>query len=367
MGSRPYWPELPYEDWRDTLATLHLWTQIIGKVRLGLAPWVNHGWQVALYVTASGLGTSPMPFDAESLELDFDFIHQRLVGRTSRGEAHAFRLEPQTVAEFYHRVEGLLASLGVAVAIHDLPSEWPDPIPFSQDRVHATYDPAAAQRFWRALVQADRAFKRFRSGFLGKASPVHFFWGAFDLAATRFSGRPAPPHPGGFPGFPTTSPAKRTPTRSAARASGRGARRTRGRRSTPTPTPSRRASAKNRSLPAPITKRRWASSSCRTRRSGPRGIPRPGCWTSCSRPTPPRRRPAAGTARRSSARWAFLDGCARSAETEPAPGEERSRRPTSRVRCCIELRTGARQGPAGCRSTSRVIQEVPPRPSRTTE
>jgi len=202
MGSRPDWPELPYEGWRDTLATLHLWTQIVGKVRLGLAPWVNHGWQVTLYVTASGLGTSPMPFDGESLELDFDFIHQRLVGRTSRGEAHAFRLEPQTVAEFYHRVEGLLASLRVAVAIHDLPSEWPNPVPFSQDRAHATYDPAAAQRFWRALVQADRVFKRFRSGFLGKASPVHFFWGAFDLAATRFSGRPAPPHPGGFPGLP---------------------------------------------------------------------------------------------------------------------------------------------------------------------
>ena len=196
------WPDLPYAAWRETAATLQLWTQIVGKVRLKLTPWLNHGWQVPLYVTARGLGTSPIPVGSEILELEFDFIAHRLVARTSRGGERTLALEPRTVADFYLRVIDLLDGIGVAVAINDMPSEVPSPIRFSQDRVHASYDAAAAHRFWRALVQVDRVFKLFRSGYLGKASPVHFFWGSFDLAVTRFSGRRAPRHPGGVPGLP---------------------------------------------------------------------------------------------------------------------------------------------------------------------
>ena len=196
------WPDLPYAGWRETAATLHLWTQIVGKVRLVLTPWLNHGWQVPLYVTTRGLGTSPIPVGSEILEIECDFISHRLMARTSRGEERGFPLEPQTVADFYRRVIGLLDGFGVTVAIHEMPNEIPNPIRFSQDYIHAAYDAAATRRFWRALIQADRLFKLFRSGFLGKASPVHFFWGSFDLAVTRFSGRPAPPHPGGVPGLP---------------------------------------------------------------------------------------------------------------------------------------------------------------------
>jgi hypothetical protein len=196
------WPDLPYPAWRDTVATLHLWTQIVGKVRLALTPWLNHGWQVALYVTARGLGTSPIPIGHDILEIEFDFIAHRLAVRTSRGDERMLPLEPQTVAEFHRRVMELLHGIGVAVGINEMPNEIPNPVRFSEDRVHAAYDAAAAHRFWRVLVQADRVFKLFRSGFLGKASPVHFFWGSFELAVTRFSGRPAPRHPGGVPGLP---------------------------------------------------------------------------------------------------------------------------------------------------------------------
>lgn len=197
------WPDLPFPDWRDTAVTLHLWTQVVGKVRLALTPWLNHGWQVPLYVTARGLGTSPIPIDGgEVLEMEFDFVAQRLAARTSSGGEDALPLRPQTVADFYSGVLGLLTGLGVAVRIHPMPNEVADPIPFDKDQTHATYDAAAAHRFWRALLQVDRVFKLFRTGFLGKASPVHFFWGSFDLAVTRFSGRPAPPHPGGVPGLP---------------------------------------------------------------------------------------------------------------------------------------------------------------------
>ena len=196
------WPDLSYPAWRDTAVTLQLWTQIVGKVRVALTPWVNHGWQVPLYVTARGLGTSPIPVGGEILEIEFDFIGHRLVARTSRGEGRTIALEPQTVADFHARVVDLLEGLGVTVAINEMPNEVPDPIRFSQDRTHASYDADAAHRFWRALVQVDRIFKLFRSGFLGKASPVHFFWGSFDLAITRFSGRAAPLHPGGVPGLP---------------------------------------------------------------------------------------------------------------------------------------------------------------------
>jgi len=201
-AEREGWPELRYESWRETAATLHLWTQIAGKVRLSLTPWVNHSWQVPLYVSARGLTTSPIPFAGELLELEFDFLRHRLVVRSSRGEERGFALEPQTVSDFYARARDALRDLGVVVAIYERPAELADPIPFPQDRTHGAYDAEAAHGFWRALVRTDTVFKRFRSGFLGKVSPVHFFWGSFDLAVTRFSGRRAPLHPGGVPGLP---------------------------------------------------------------------------------------------------------------------------------------------------------------------
>jgi len=198
---RNAWPDLRYETWRETAATLQLWTQIVGKVRLGLAPWVNHSWQVPLYVTARGLTTSPMPFAGEILELEFDFVHHRLLGRTSRAEERSFALEPQTVADFYAHMRALGQELGVRVTMNERPVELAERIRFSEDRTHRSYDADAARRFWRVLVKTDVVLKHFRSGFLGKVSPVHFFWGSFDLAVTRFSGRRAPQHPGGIPGL----------------------------------------------------------------------------------------------------------------------------------------------------------------------
>jgi hypothetical protein len=195
------WPELAYFSWRDTVATLQLWTQIVGKIRLSLTPWVNHSWQVPLYVTARGLGTSPIPIGGEILEVEFDFIAHKLLVRTSTGRERSLALEPQMVAAFYSRVVDVLRSIGVTVAINELPCELPNPIRFSQDESHKAYDRSAAHRFWRALVQVDHVFKLFRSGFLGKVSPIHFFWGSFDLAVTRFSGRKAPLHPGRVPGL----------------------------------------------------------------------------------------------------------------------------------------------------------------------
>lgn len=196
------WPELAYPKWRDTAATLQLWTQIVGKVRLALTPWINHSWQVTLYVTARGLSTSPIPVDGEIFEIEFDFIGHRLLVRTSRGAERVLTLQPQSVADFHQQLMDLLRGLGIAVTINEMPNELPDPIPFSKDRVHHSYDASAAHAFWRTLIQADRVFKHFRSGFLGKVSPVHFFWGSFDLAVTRFSGGTAPLHPGGVPGLP---------------------------------------------------------------------------------------------------------------------------------------------------------------------
>jgi len=201
-AAEPLWPELTYRKWRDTAVTLHLWTQIVGKVRLALTPWLNHGWQVPLYVTSRGLGTSPIPIGPEILEMELDFIGHRLTVRTSLGAERFLVLAPQSVSEFYHQVMMLLGELGVAVSIHDMPNEVADPIPFPEDHSHRSYDATAVHAFWRVLVQADRILKQFRTGFLGKASAVHFFWGSFDLAVTRFSGRPAPLHPGGVPGLP---------------------------------------------------------------------------------------------------------------------------------------------------------------------
>ncbi|MBW4051962.1 MAG: hypothetical protein HIU85_10950 [Proteobacteria bacterium] len=198
------WPALSYPAWRDTAITLHLWTQIVGKVRLALTPWVNHGWQVPLYVTARGLGTSPIPCGREIFEMEFDLIAHRLAVRASWGAERSIALEPQSVGDFYRRILDLLQEMGISVRIGEMPNEIANAVPFPRDRLHAAYDAGAAHDFWRALVQADRLLKLFRSGFLGKASPVHFFWGSFDLAVTRFSGRVAPPHPGGVPSLPDT-------------------------------------------------------------------------------------------------------------------------------------------------------------------
>jgi hypothetical protein len=197
------WPDLAYPQWRDTALTLQLWTQVVGKIRLVLTPWVNHSWQVPLYVSARGLATGPIPTaDKHIIELEFDFhLHQLLV-RTSRGEEARIDLPGKSVAEFCRATLDALRLMGVTVTINEMPNEMPDPVRFSDDSVHASYDRAAAQNFWRVLLQADRLFKLFRSGFLGKVSPVHFFWGSFDLAVTRFSGRTAPPHPGGVPHLP---------------------------------------------------------------------------------------------------------------------------------------------------------------------
>ena len=201
-AARAAWPELAYEDWKDTLETLHLWTQVVGKIRLALTPWINHSWHVPLYVTARGLTTSPIPYGARTFEIAFDFLDHRLRIDTDDGPRAEFPLRPQTVADFYREVFARLAGLGIDVSIRTMPCEIPDAIPFEEDRTHSSYDAHAAARFWRALVQADRLFKAFRSRFAGKVSPVHFFWGSFDLAVTRFSGRRAPAHPGGVPNLP---------------------------------------------------------------------------------------------------------------------------------------------------------------------
>jgi Family of unknown function (DUF5996) len=193
------WPELPYAAWRDTCETLHLWTQIIGKIRLKRTPWLNHSWHVVLYVTARGLTTSPIPDGARTFEIEFDFIDHGLRIATSDGAVRQLPLKAQSVAHFYAAVMAALADLRIDVTIDEMPNELPQPVRFSQDEQHASYDPDAARRFAQLLVNADRVFKQFRTAFLGKASPVHFFWGSFDLAVTRFSGRRAPRHPGGVP------------------------------------------------------------------------------------------------------------------------------------------------------------------------
>ena len=196
------WPDLPFEAWTDTLATLHMWTQIVGKVRLVQSPWVNHSWHVTMYVTSRGLTTSPIPYGTRTFEMEFDFIAHQLTIRTGEGQAHHISLEPQSVATFYARLMAALDTLDLHVKIHARPNEVPEAIPFAQDTIHRSYDRAYAERFWRVLVQADRVLKIFRSRFAGKNSPVHFFWGAADLAVTRFSGRTAPEHPGGIPNLP---------------------------------------------------------------------------------------------------------------------------------------------------------------------
>ena len=190
------WPALPLSAWADTYATLHMWTQIVGKVRLALSPLVNHWWEVPLYVSARGLTTSPIPYANGIFEIEFDFIHHYLNVVTSEGKSSSMRLEPRSVADFYSDFMAMLASLGIKVKIWDMPVEIPNPIRFDQDRIHASYDPQSAHLFWRILVMVDSIFKEFRARFIGKVSPVHFFWGSFDLAVSRFSGRRAPERPG---------------------------------------------------------------------------------------------------------------------------------------------------------------------------
>ncbi len=199
------WPSLDYETWKATYATLHMWTQIVGKIRLAQAPWLNHSWQVTLYPTARGLTTAAMPYRTRGMrafQIDFDFLAHQLLIQTSDGAVQTMPLVARSVADFHQELFANLRQLGLDVTIHKTPNEVVEAIPFDQDRIHASYDAEAVGRFWRALLQASRVLQEFRGRFIGKCSPVHFFWGSFDLAVTRFSGRPAPMHPGGAPNCP---------------------------------------------------------------------------------------------------------------------------------------------------------------------
>src|SRR5271154_1772285 len=195
MLNQDRWPELPLAAWQDTYDTLHMWAQIVGHIRMALTPLVNHWWNVPLYVTARGLTTSPIPYRGRVFEIQFDFIAHKLSIETSDGAVRSMDLVPRTVADFYAEIMRHLRSLEIEVKIHGAPDEVANPIPFAEDQVHKSYDPEYGHRFWRILVSVDTVFKAFRARFTGKCSPVHFFWGSFDLAVTRFSGRPAPPRP----------------------------------------------------------------------------------------------------------------------------------------------------------------------------
>ncbi|MCU1265328.1 MAG: hypothetical protein JWM21_1646 [Acidobacteria bacterium] len=195
MPNNP-WPVLKFAEWQDTLATLHMWTQVVGKIRLAQTPLVNHWWNVPLYVSARGLTTSAIPYGERIFEIEFDFIDHRLLIKCSDGAATALALRPQSVAAFYAEVMKALRGLEIEIKIWTMPVEVPNPIRFEDDEQHASYDAEYANRFWRALVEMDKVLKEFRGRFIGKCSPVHFFWGSFDMAVTRFSGRPAPERPG---------------------------------------------------------------------------------------------------------------------------------------------------------------------------
>ena len=199
---RDRWPALDYAAWSDTATTLQLWSQVVGKIALVHAPWLNHGWHLSLRLDPRGLATAPIHFPGGLFRIAFDFVEHRLVVITSTAPSAGFALAPMSVAAFHRRLVALLEEHGIDPTIHLVPNEVPDPIPFPDDEVHAAYDAEAVQRYWRALVAVDAVLERFRTGFLGKASPVHLFWGSFDLAVTRFSGRSAPLHPGGVPGLP---------------------------------------------------------------------------------------------------------------------------------------------------------------------
>src|SRR5213592_1674209 len=201
-GSNSSWPSLPFAEWKDTASTLHMWTQIVGKIRLTRTPWINHSWHVTLYLTARGLTTSPIPHPAGIFEIRFDFIDHELRILKSDGAMRVIELRPKSVAAFYREVMAGLSELKIDTKINTTPNEVEPAIPFEHDDKHRSNDLEYANRFWHVLAQSDRMFKEFRSRFCGKCSPVHFFWGSFDLAVTRFSGRPAPAHPGGVPHLP---------------------------------------------------------------------------------------------------------------------------------------------------------------------
>jgi hypothetical protein len=200
-ASNEIWPALPFSEWKETAKTLHMWTQIVGKVRLALSPWTNHSWHVTLYLTARGLTTSPIYFDSRPLQIDFDFV-DHVLRIQAAGKEENISLKPKSVAAFYREVMAALHKAEIPVEINTTPNEVDPAIPFEQNETDSAYDAEAAHRFWRVLLQSDRVFKEFRSEFCGKCSPVHFFWGSFDLAVTRFSGRGAPQHPGGVPHLP---------------------------------------------------------------------------------------------------------------------------------------------------------------------
>jgi hypothetical protein len=202
MAESSHWPSLPLEQWQGTRDTVHRWTQIVGKTRLALAPPLNHWWNSALYVSARGLTTSLIPYPGGGVEVEFDFVRHELTMATTGGAVRRIQLIPRTVADFYAEYLAFLDQLGIEVTISPVPNEVADATGFAADFVHDQYDAEAMHRFWLSLVDAHRVMSRFRAGFRGKASPVHFFWGSFDLAVTRFSGRPAPPHPGGVPNCP---------------------------------------------------------------------------------------------------------------------------------------------------------------------
>ena len=245
------WPALPLGSWRETYETLHMWTQIVGKTRLALAPMENHWWQVALYVTERGLTTSPIPSGDRTFAVDFDFLEHKLSVSTSDGAARTLPLGPRSVADFYRTTGRCCARSDLQVKIWPVPVEVENSIRFTEDRTHASYDAESATRLWRVLVQADRVLKRFRGRFLGKASPVHFFWGGFDLAATRFSGRRAPLHPGGVPNVGDWVMHEAYSHEVSSLDSGPGGGRRRSLCSTRTPTPSRKASGATRSSRPP--------------------------------------------------------------------------------------------------------------------
>jgi hypothetical protein len=193
------WPSLPVDEWADTRDTLHMWTQIVGKIRLSHAPLLNHWWQVPLYVSPRGLTTSTIPYRAGAFDIEFDFIDHRLHIRRDTGESGGLRLEPKSVARFHHEILRILDDMGIGTRVQPHPNEVDPAVPFAEDDRHASYDAGAAHLFWRQLLQANRVMGEFRSRYVGKVSPVHFFWGAMDLSCTRFSGRQAPRHPGGAP------------------------------------------------------------------------------------------------------------------------------------------------------------------------
>jgi hypothetical protein len=196
------WPEIPYEPWKETSETLHQWLQVVGKYRLAHTPWLNHSWHATFYLGARGVDTSVIHCGDKSIQILFDFIDHQLRCSSSDGQVRSLDLEPMSVATFHERFREMVGDLGVGIDFDGAPNEVPDPVPFADNHASGHYDGDAVNRFWLALLQVDRVFKKFRTGFLGKVSPVHLFWGSFDLAVTRFSGRTAPRHPGGVPALP---------------------------------------------------------------------------------------------------------------------------------------------------------------------